>query len=116
MNKNILIRSTLIATSLTTVFITALTIVGELYKVVGADGKAINPLKDLLKALHGHHWVGKGVWAVIFFALIIVVFYFLKRKFVNAELSLRLITFTAYTVAACTIILFAFFGYEYLIH
>lgn len=116
MNKNTLTRSTLVATSVTIIFTTVLTVAGELYKVTGADGKTLNPIKDLLKALHGHHWVGKGIWAVAIFIAVASILYFLGRNRRDEQPYDRLVTFLSYTLCICTIILFSFFTFEYVIH
>lgn len=116
MNKQSLVLSSIISASLTVIFISILTIAGELYKVVDASGKTINPLKAMLASLHGHHWVGKGIWAVAFFALITAVGYWTRRKSTD-ELHLGCyVRALSITLMCATLIIFGFFIYEYVIH
>lgn len=116
MNKNNLIQSSLISASLTIIFVTILTIAGELYKVTGADGKVINPIKDFLKMLHGHHWVGKSIWAIVFFIIATAVFYFVERNVEGDRKLGRYVTALTCALGTCTLILYAFTTYEFLVH
>jgi hypothetical protein len=117
MNKNNLIQSTLIGAAIAVVFIVVITIAGELYKVVGPDGKAmINPIKDFLKALHGHHWVGKGVWAVGLFILSTGIMYLVGRKDGEERRLDSYVSMLSYVLIFGTVALFGFFTYEYMIH
>lgn len=63
--KNINSRALSLATSWTIIFIVAMTIVSELYK----------PLKTILADLSGHHWVSKGIVALIFFVILYKLLY-----------------------------------------
>lgn len=54
------VNSFLASAIVAVVFITAVTIAGELYK----------PLKDWLKDIFTHHWIGKGVLSFVGFYLI----------------------------------------------
>ncbi len=112
MNRIKLLKSVILSTSFTFIFITTLTIVGELYKVLNEQGKSINPLKDLLKSLHGHHWVGKGVWAIFFFSAVWFVFYFIVKPSDDGRLSLY-VKIASWVLMLCTAALFGFFTYEY---
>lgn len=59
------------ASSAAILFITVATIVGELYK----------PFKGWLKITFSHHWIGKGVLALVIFAVIfILIFVFSCRR------------------------------------
>ena len=115
MNINKLLKSTVLSTSITSVFIVVITILGELYKVAGAGGKMVNPIKDLLKALYGHHWVGKGVWAIALFLFSALVFYFVMKSEDDTRSLGKYITLLLWTLIACTLALYGFFTYEYLI-
>jgi|CXWL01.1.fsa_nt_gi hypothetical protein len=115
MNISKLLKSSVLSTSVTSIFIVAITIAGELYKVTGVDGKVINPIKDLLKALHGHHWVGKGVWAIGLFFITMLAFYFiLKSEDDNRGLA-KYISILTWILIACTATIYGFFTYEYLL-
>ena len=59
------LRALNFSTIFTMVLITLMTIFGELYK----------PLKDFLAKIGTHHWIGKGITALIFF----IILYRLKR-------------------------------------
>lgn len=115
MNKLSLIISTNISAGIAIIFVTAITIAGELYKVVGVDGKTINPIKEYLKALHGHHWVGKGVWAVAIFAILTALLYFILWKQDEDEKVGSTFMFLTYMLILGTASLFGFFVYEFLI-
>ncbi|MDC1205295.1 hypothetical protein N8083_00405 [Candidatus Pacebacteria bacterium] len=101
----------MVAAALSALFVTIGTMVGELLVV---DGSKI--FKDLLKAAHHHHWVGKGVWAGIIFVLVTVLIYIVTRKKDMEASVVKATNFLSYSLASGTIILFIFFIYEYLIH
>lgn len=114
MNKANLTRSALLSSAITSIFLVAITIAGELYKVAGPDGKMVNPIKDYLKATLGHHWVGKGVWAVaLFFFMAVVIFLINKNR--DTIRPHRAITIARCSLVLGTIAIYGFFIYEYLI-
>ena len=109
-NNQKLINSLLKATIITSVFIVLITIIGELYVVEGAK-----PLKDFLKGLHSHHWIGKGIWAAILFAVVTLASYKFCSK--NPEGKMYLLPkITAHVLVAGSLVLIAFFMYEYNLH
>ncbi len=116
MNKNALIRSAFIGASVAIVFVVAITILGDLYKVTLADGKVLNPIKEFLKALHGHHWVGKGIWAVALFCLTSGIVYLIGRKNIEDRPLEPYISFLTYMIIVGTAAIFGFYIYEYSIH
>ena len=59
-NRNRIVNAFLISAVIAIAAVVALTIVGELY----------TPLKDSLKAVFSHHWVGKGVLSFAGFYLL----------------------------------------------
>jgi len=113
MNKNNLLQSSLIGASLTVVFVVLITIIGDLYKIPGADGKMINPIKDFLKALHGHHWVGKGIWAVALFVISTVAMYFVNRSSQKEHKLNCYVSLLTVTLILGTAVLFGFYIFEY---
>lgn len=115
MNTNQFLKSVLIGAYTAVVFIVVLTIAGELYKVTGVDGKTLNPIKDFLKALHGHHWVGKGIWAVGVFLITTGASYLVNKGKIEDRTTCH-VSVLSWTLALGTIAFFAFFGYEYAIH
>lgn len=115
MQKYNLVRSSLIASSLTIIFIVIITLAGELYKVTGMDGKVVNPIKDFLKALHGHHWVGKGIWAIGLFLLATLIFYYVGRKHDDMHKLSSYITILIGTLISGTVLLYGFFTFEFIV-
>lgn len=114
MNISKLLKSFTLSTLVTSVFIVVITIAGELYKTVGADGKVVNPIKDLLKTLYGHHWVGKGVWAIVLFFTTMLAFYFVMKSEDDSRGLGKYIMLLSWVLILCTLMLYGFFTYEYL--
>ena len=109
-NNQTLINAVLTATLITSVFVVLITIIGELYVVDGAK-----PLKDFLKGLHSHHWIGKGIWAAVLFGAVTLASYKICGK--NPERKMYLLPkMTAHVLVAGSLILIAFFMYEYNLH
>ncbi len=115
MNSNKLLKSSVLSGALTLVFILAITIAGELYKVAGANGAMVNPIKDLLKSLHGHHWVGKGIWAIALFLVSWLLLYFVTKESESDGKLSTYVSMLSYTLIAGTLAFYGFFTYEYLI-
>lgn len=112
-SKNNVCWSAVVSSTITTLFIFVLTVAGELYKVADSSGKMVNPIKDYLKALHGHHWVGKGIWAVATF-FVVWGFLVLIQSFSNSDRNLaRAINVLAVSLMFFTVLFFGFFTYEY---
>lgn len=114
MNKANLTRSALISSAITSLYIVVITIAGELYKVAGPDGKMVNPIKDYLKATLGHHWVGKGVWAVALFFLMAVVIFLINKNRDNIRPH-RSLMLARCSLVLGTIAIYGFFIYEYVV-
>lgn len=110
MNRNQLVSSVLIGAYVAVIFVVIITIAGELYKVGGA-----NVIKDYLKGLHGHHWVGKGIWAVGTFLIASAISYFVGRNKAESTVAYHA-KVLAWVLALGTLVLYGFFTYEYLIH
>jgi hypothetical protein len=87
------------------IFVIAITIVSDLYL----------PIKDWLKATHGHHWVGKGIWTVVLFVFFATVSYPLFKRNV-CELTPRMVNNAAHVAVFATLAITAFFVYEYMNH
>ncbi len=81
--------------------VTGMTIIGELVK----------PVKDVLAAATGHHWITKSVLAVIVFLLIAVTG---RKKTLSDKGAYVLGMKVAVAVIVCIIALFAFFVWEFL--
>ena len=90
------IERVVLATNLTILLVTALTVAADLYA----------PLKAWLAATFLHHWIGKGILALALFAVVS----FLPTR-PKLEKQLRL---TIWLTIACTLVIFAFFTWEFL--
>jgi len=115
MNKHYFTRSIIIGAIMAIVFVVVITIAGELYKITGADGKMVSPIKDLLKSLHGHHWVGKGIWAVGLFSVTTVATYLVNYRNHEQRSLNPLITLLTMTLFVGVASLLGFYVYEYLV-
>ena len=60
-----------------------ITIAWIAFSTIGSELSAT--FKGLLATIGGHHWVGKSVVAIVFFAL----FYFIFAKIVDDEFSIK---------------------------
>jgi len=96
----------LIGALLASVLILFLTVAGELY----------SPLKSLLKDLHYHHWVGKGIWAVILFVVVTASLYMATKDRSESLALNRSVNWLSYTLVFATVAMFLFFIYEYGVH
>ena len=106
MNNQQFTRGLLLGATVAVVFVTVVTVVGELYA----------PLKNFFKDLHGHHWVGKGIWSLGIMVIVTAGTYFAKKQEqgeVNLSRAMRWLT---NSIIAGTVALFLFFIYEYLGH
>lgn len=104
---NNLIRSLALASIVSAIFVTLITILGEL----------VSPVKSFLAEQHHHHWVGKGIWTVVLFAVISFVHYVAKMKrLTTTEQVSRSIMLLGHVLILSAVILFVFFLYEYAIH
>ncbi|MCP8308839.1 MAG: hypothetical protein H3Z53_10965 [archaeon] len=94
-------QSFLLATIVIIILVTSITIGAELYK----------PLKDWLAITFGHHWVGKGVIALISFLVVSLGFnsYFRKRESNTFRWAIALTAIITLSVLA----LIGFFVLEY---
>lgn len=96
------IKSMSISTILTIIFIVFMTIYSELNKV----------FKDFLKNLAGHHWVAKGIIAVIFFILV----YFILKNFINDNKKVKeTVVWVIIAVILGSLAIFGFYVYEFFI-
>jgi len=103
------------------IFITIITILGELVKAT-VDGESVKVVKDFMKesllwGKYEHHWVGKGIWAVILFAGTTGISYlFTRKKEVSNDWLAEAIRLLSWLVIIGSVILLGFFLYEYNIH
>ncbi len=82
-------------------FVVTVTILAELYA----------PLKDFLKNMFYHHWIGKGVLAIaVFLSASFISYFFIRKSNIGRVIAcLRLLVITA--IIGFAVILF-FFLYE----
>ena len=83
------------------IFVVVVTVAADLYL----------PLKDLLKGIFSHHWVGKGILAVLVFgACSLVTFPFSLNA--SAQRTTKHLTYLFGVSVAGALSLFIFFVYE----
>ena len=99
-----IIRATTYAAALAVTFITGVTITADLYL----------PLKDWLKLTFSHHWVGKGILAVILFVGISAVLLLFPAP--KNEMKAKTLAQSIWTLVIVSLIgtigIIAFFIYE----
>lgn len=106
-NKYSIASALLIGLVLSVVFVTFVTIYAE----YNAN------LKNWFATTHGHHWVGKGIWAGIVFVVMTLMSHLTLRQKVGVQAVTRALTAATYMLAFGTALIFAFFIYHYtLIH
>ena len=106
MDKKLKITNAFLASAIVvSVFVVVATILGELYK----------PFKNMLAELHGHHWVGKGIWSAVVFVAVGALYY-VTTKEPNTDTTTRLMKILSWMAILVTLVLFIFFIYEYVIH
>lgn len=97
------------AVIITSIFVAIITILGEL--VVVDDVKVI---KNWLEATHGHHWVGKGIWTLILFAVSGFIGY-MSLKLKHIPTPAKLVRIAAHVAIWMSVLITLFFYYEYVI-
>ncbi len=102
MQKQIkLLHSAICATIVTAVFITVITLYAEFSPL----------LKDWLKTVFTHHWLGKSALSIILFIVVTFLGYFFPLKTDTDTIRKRiLLLFWVSSISSLTIVLF--FGYE----
>ncbi|MBI4159255.1 hypothetical protein HY500_03275 [Candidatus Woesearchaeota archaeon] len=93
-------KSLIYATSLTIILATLLTIIAELSKL----------LKDFLASITGHHWVTKGLFALIIF---IAVYFFFASSKDYKECKKEIYSVIAITIVS-SLAIFLFFVWHFL--
>lgn len=104
--KSALIIPILVGVITVSVFVTLVTIFGEL----------VPPIKNWLKDAHYHHWVGKGIWAGILFVVAFIISYPLTKRLPQEKWLRFFINSTVVVLVAAPLILLLFFIYEFVIH
>ena len=101
--RNKIITSFAVAAIVAIVFVTIATIFGELYK----------PFKNSLKDLFSHHWIGKGVIAIVIFYALGFLGYFYAKDNEDAIITMLKIVFWIALIGVLAIT--GFYLYEYFI-
>ncbi len=102
--RNKKINSFIVSAIIAIVFITFATIFGELYK----------PFKDWLKETFYHHWMGKGIIAILIFYVLGFLGSFKSKDSDEALIKMLKILFWIAFVGVLAISIF--YIYEYMIH
>lgn len=101
--KNKIINSFIASAIVAIVFITISVILGEIYK----------PFKDWLKNTFYHHWIGKGVIAIIIFYFFGFLGYFKSRD--NEDVIIKMLKVLFWITVVGTLTIISFYLYEYFI-
>lgn len=101
MQRTTLANAMVWSANLTTGALTILVIVAEL----------VPGLKDWLGATFSHHWLGKGILEILFFAVVTFLLSAVRPRDEAASLR-RGLTLLAWLAALCTLLLIGFFWYE----
>ena len=102
MERNLKLTNALTSGAIVTIiFVVIITIFADLYL----------PLKDLLKQLFWHHWIGKGILSVLIFILGAYVKHIISRETFEKDLSKGLNSLTLISICS-SIVLLVFFFYE----
>lgn len=99
-----IIRATTYGAALAVAFVTGVTVTADLYL----------PLKNWLKLMFSHHWVGKGVLAGMVFTVAAIIFSFMPVPLddMKAKILARGARNLVLVSLAGTLIIIAFFIYE----
>ena len=103
-NKNKIINSFAAAAIVAIVFVAVATILGELHK----------PFKNWLKDIFYHHWMGKGIIAILIFYILGFLGYFKAKDSDDAVVTMLKIVFWIALLGVVAISVF--YTYEYMIH
>jgi hypothetical protein len=101
--KNKIINSFIISAIVAIVFVTFATIFGELYK----------PFKNALKDIFSHHWIGKGVIAIVIFYLLGFLGYFYAKD--SEDLVVTMLKIVFWIAVVGVVAISGFYLYEYFI-
>lgn len=102
--KQRIISSSLYGAIATVLFVTAITIWGELHA----------PIKNWLAITFSHHWLGKSILSVaVFFVIAIIIFMFRRKSGEYGDSTDRLVSSLTKVVVLCTAVFLVFYLYEY---
>lgn len=109
LERPIVMHALTYAVIVASVFVAAVTIFGELIVI---DGAKI--IKNWLAETHGHHWVGKGIWTLILFAVSGFIGY-MTLKLRHVPTPAKLVRVAAHIALWMSILITLFFIYEYVV-
>lgn len=95
------IHSIICASIAAVIFIIAITIIADLYL----------PIKDWLKDIFTHHWIGKSILSLVIFIIFGIISFFLPIK-TNEEKISKLLKILFWILIIGTLAIFMFFIYE----
>lgn len=98
-----LILSSTIASVVSILFVTIITIWGE----------SSPPLKDFLKGLTGHHWVTKSVGVILIYIAVMAFIYFVFPK-INSQIVAKKIMNLVLVTILGTLAILAFFVWHFI--
>lgn len=101
--KNKIINSFIASAIVVIIFIPISVILGELHK----------PFKDWLKNIFYHHWIGKGVIAIVIFYLLGFLGYFKIKD--NEDIIVKMLKVLFWITIVGTLAIISFYLYEYFI-
>ena len=90
------------------IFVVLITILGDVVK--NPAGGAI--IKNWLKDVHYHHWIGKGIWAGIVM-VVFGLFSFIFKSVPTIESIRKLVKVLSWVLVLGSVALLAFFILEY---
>lgn len=100
-NKFKIIHSTICGAITAVIFIIAITIAADIYL----------SLKDLLKSVFSHHWIGKSILSVAVFIIVGAISFLLPIQ-ANEEKISRLLRALSFLLIIGILAIFSFFVYE----
>lgn len=100
-DRNKVVSAATAGATVTIIFLTLITVMADFQPA----------LKDWLKSTFTHHWIGKGILAVVVFLIVWLTMLAQKRQPDDQRLSVGLMTLT-WTAVLGTVVLFGFFVFE----
>lgn len=101
MTNNKKIYAFILGAIISIIFVTIITILADLYL----------PLKDFLKAVFAHHWIGKGILAIAIFLIAALLINLTSYNIDDKKILKRLSTLLWISIIS-SLILMLFFLYE----
>lgn len=100
-NKFKIIHLTICGAIAAVIFITVITIAADLYL----------PLKEWLKNIFSHHWIGKGILSIVIFIVAVFIGWFLPIT-ANEDKLNKVLKLLSFSIISGIVLIFLFFIYE----